>query len=341
MKKRLILLFMMKVNFNEMPNTQHLTSNTQNPKSKIQSPIRVFSLASGSSGNSMLVQYGETNILIDAGLPIHRFKTLLPKYGVGEQQLSGVLMTHEHVDHSKAAGALSRYTNAPVFANRATLEAYYLREESKFSAQEFITGESFGVGDVEVCSFRVSHNAAEPVGFVLKAGKHTIFYCTDVGCPSQTMREELAKADLAILEANHDLRWLWNGPYSPSHKKQVASNEGHLSNNDCADLLAERLEVGGSLTIWLAHLSKANNSPALARQSVAQRIQSQTKTPFSLEIAMRDQPSLVWSSEKVFVPSSQNFNVKTITNPSNRNRIALSNSKPVSKQFQISMDFEE
>jgi phosphoribosyl 1,2-cyclic phosphodiesterase len=142
----------------------------------------------------------------------------------------------------------------------------------------------------------VPHDAAECVGFVLTAGSASIVYATDVGHASPELRAALASADLAILEANHDLAWLQRGPYSADMKARIASPTGHLSNDDCADLLAEALEARGPLCIWLAHLSRVNNSPSLARRSVAARIRERTRVPFSLDIAVRDHPSVTWRS---------------------------------------------
>ena len=119
---------------------------------------------------------------------------------------------------------------------------------------------------------------------------------TDVGCPTQAVREALQGANLAIVEANHDLDWLWRGPYTQQMKERVASPRGHLSNIDCADLLAERLDIDGPLSVWLAHLSRVNNSVALARRSVRQRIEQQTKVPVLIDVALRDHPSVSWRS---------------------------------------------
>ena len=112
------------------------------------------------------------------------------------------------------------------------------------------------------------------------------------------LAEALCGADLAIVEANYDVDWLMRGSYPEHRKIRVASDTGHLSNVDCGDLLAERLEAGGSLSVWLAHLSRINNSPALARRSVQQRIAQHTNVPYTLEVALRDQPSVSWSPGK-------------------------------------------
>ncbi len=114
------------------------------------------------------------------------------------------------------------------------------------------------------------------------------------GSVTAEVRQALRGASLAIIEANHDLDWLWRGPYTEVMKARVASATGHLSNTDCADLLTERLEEDGPLCVWLAHLSRVNNSPSLARRSISAQIARQTRVPFSLEIALRDHPSVTW-----------------------------------------------
>jgi phosphoribosyl 1,2-cyclic phosphodiesterase len=256
----------------------------------------VYSLASGSSGNAMLVQCDGTSILIDAGLPLRTLSAALTRRGVSSDGLSAILLTHEHSDHCAGAGPMSRRTGAPVVANRATLQAYAERDAIPFASRELGEGETTEIGPLRVRSFPVPHDAAAPVGFVVESDATRICYFTDAGSVTPEMRDALRGCSLAIIEANHDIDWLWRGTYTPEMKARVASPTGHLSNDDCADLLAERLERDGPLTVWLAHLSRANNSPALARRSVMARIARQTSVPFMLEVALRDHPSVNWRS---------------------------------------------
>ncbi len=260
------------------------------------SDVRVHALASGSSGNAFLVQAGATNLLLDAGLSQRILASHLARFGVGAAGLEAILLTHEHVDHSASAGAMSRRTAAPVVANAATLHAAAQRSEQAFATCELPTGAERGFGCIGVRSFAVPHDAAEPVGYVLEIGALRIVYCTDVGSVTPAVHAALQGANLAIVEANHDLAWLLRGPYTPKMKERVSSPTGHLSNADCAGLIAGRLIEGGPLTVWLAHLSRVNNSPALARRSVLAQIAAQTKVPLALEIALRDHPSVSWRS---------------------------------------------
>ena len=256
----------------------------------------MHSLASGSSGNAMLVQGGGTNLLIDAGIGVRSLAAMMAKRGVVDGKLDAVLLTHEHTDHSIGAGPIARRTGAPLVGNGATLGAYAERDPLGFGTIEMATGAEITVGAFAVRSFPVPHDAVEAVGYVLECGSTRIAYFTDAGCRTQAMRDALWGANLAVVEANHDLEWLRRGPYAPEMKARVASATGHLCNDDCADLIAERLEEGGPLSLWLAHLSRVNNSVSLARRSVRERIVQQTRVPFHLDIALRDQPSISWRS---------------------------------------------
>ena len=256
--------------------------------------IRVYSLASGSSGNAMLFQSNRTSLLMDAGLPLRTLSAHLSRLGVGADDLDAILLTHEHHDHVVGAGALARRTKAPLIANPATLAAYAARDALPFARREMPTGERIEIGPFQIRSFAVPHDAAEAVGYTLEVGAGKIAYFTDAGTVTPPMRDALRDANLAIVEANHDVEWLRRGPYSDEMKARVASDTGHLANEDCAAALAERLQSGQPLCVWLAHLSRVNNSPALARRTVASRIRALTETPFALDVALRDHPSLTW-----------------------------------------------
>ena len=263
---------------------------------KLSSEIRVHSLASGSSGNAMLVQSGDTNLLIDAGLSLRALGQHLAKRGVVVGNLSGVLLTHEHHDHALSANAVARRYAAPLIANSATLEALHARTGIACSVQELPTGNEWHIGGFNVRSFSVCHDAAAPVGYTIQTPTSKIVYCTDNGCRTPQLTEALGGASLAIIEANYETDWLWRGTYTPEMKARVASDTGHLSNQDCAALLAERLGDGSPLCIWLAHLSRNNNSPSLAKRMVGNFLKNAVSTPFTLEIALRDTPSLTWRS---------------------------------------------
>jgi phosphoribosyl 1,2-cyclic phosphodiesterase len=156
------------------------------------------------------------------------------------------------------------------------------------------TGDEIQIGDLKVRSFPISHDAADPVGYRIEFSSSQVVVATDVGCINSILIEAFQGADLAIIEANHELDWLLRGRYSPEMKARVASDRGHLSNLDCANFVAELLDENGPCTVWLAHLSHENNTPSLAKTVVTRTINAVTKTPYHLEVALRDSPSLFW-----------------------------------------------
>jgi phosphoribosyl 1,2-cyclic phosphodiesterase len=265
--------------------------------------VEVHALASGSSGNSALVIAEGQALLIDAGISARRLSAGLKARNVFPGALKGVILTHEHDDHIKGIELICKKLDAPLVANHATIAACSERME----LPEIVvlpSGNETRIGLFTVRSFRVSHDAVEPVGYVIQAGNCRIFYATDCGCLSTEMRLAMVGASLCILESNHDVEWLRRGPYPPHMKARVAGDTGHLSNLDAANLLADRLESCGPASIWLAHLSAINNSPSLARRFVTSAIKSATRTPFTLDIALRDHPSVMWRSGQTAVQRS-------------------------------------
>jgi phosphoribosyl 1,2-cyclic phosphodiesterase len=244
----------------------------------------------------MLVRYGATSILIDSGIRCRRLSNILSGRNTPITSLSGILLTHEHYDHARSAPIVARRSGAPIIANSPTIEMMYGQDCEGFSVQVLQTGDELSLGGLVIRSFPVAHDAAECVGYVIRAGGASIVYATDVGHVSAELRRELAGASLAVVEANHDLAWLQRGPYSAAMKARIASRTGHLSNDDCADALAEALEANGPFSIWLAHLSRVNNSVSLARRSVSERIKQRTRVGFTLDVAVRDQPGVTWQS---------------------------------------------
>ena len=251
----------------------------------------------------MLIVADGEGILIDAGISSRRLMSALKAKRLFPCSIKGVLLTHEHDDHIKGIQRICSGLGAPLVANRATLDACAQRMELP-GTQELATGAETRIGSFLVRSFTVSHDAAEPVGYVIEHGGARIFYATDCGCPMPMVRESMRGANLCILESNHDLEWLWRGPYLPHMKARVASDTGHLSNHDAGVMLAERLDQDGPAVIWLAHLSAVNNSPSLARKSVTAFLKQSTSTLFTLDIALRDQPSAEWKSGQTAIQQS-------------------------------------
>ena len=231
--------------------------------------IDVHILASGSDGNSTLVVSGSTAILIDAGLGPRVLRKALRSLGYDYSDLAACLLTHEHSDHI-AGLERGSYPSLPLVANRLThlsAEEIYptLR---RYQWIDLPLGAACQIGEITAESFATSHDAACSVGYRLTAGDRVLIYATDLGLSSSVLDDSLGEADYLVIEANHDETMLRTGPYPDYLKKRVASKRGHLSNRQTATLLAHHLTPK---TRWcaLAHLSRINNTPCIALQTVA------------------------------------------------------------------------
>ncbi len=227
--------------------------------------MRFSILGSGSRGNSVLIQAKKTAILIDAGFSGKETEKRLASIGISIEMLDAIFVTHEHNDHISGVGVLSRRCKLPVFANNGTLLGGEKKLKKLFKIQEISTGEKITFQDFEIKSFRVSHDTNDPVGYVVGNGDKSVGYCTDTGKVSHLMVQRLKGCNGLIIEFNHDLEMLQNGPYPLFLQQRVRSSYGHLANPDAADLLQRLLHENLSHVV-LAHLSETNNHPELAMQ---------------------------------------------------------------------------
>ncbi len=230
---------------------------------------RVTILASGSAGNVILLEADSDRVLVDAGLSAEVIARALASAAVAPGMLRGILLTHEHDDHAKGAGAFARTAGIPVCANAGTAAAAG-RTLAGAAVHLFETGRSFEVGALTVTAFPVPHDAAEPVGFTIETGGRRITVATDLGGADEILDGHLARADLIVLESNYDLGLLHVSGYPWFLKNRILSGRGHLSNDDAARALART--VGRRRTVCLAHLSEANNLAALARDIAAEAL---------------------------------------------------------------------
>ena len=224
--------------------------------------MRFCVLASGSKGNSTYLETGSTRILIDAGLSGKAIEKRLAAIQVDAASLSAIIVTHEHHDHICGVGVLSRRFQLPVFVNEPTLLAGGKTLQKLAQWQPFVTGESLSFQDISIHPFRVSHDAADPVGFCINDGNHSLGYCTDTGKVSHLMHHRLADCDGLIIESNHDPAMLKRGPYPEYLKQRVRSNIGHLPNREAADFI-DGLRHDKLHHVVLAHISETNNHPDL------------------------------------------------------------------------------
>ncbi|PWT99299.1 MAG: MBL fold metallo-hydrolase [Terriglobia bacterium] len=250
-------------------------------------------LASGSSGNAALLSSGHTRILIDAGLSVRELTRRLVLAGEDLESLDAILISHEHSDHVGGLPALARSKKlrAPIYLTRLTVPAIDWGE-SEPRLMPFQAGASFVIGDIEVNSFSVPHDAVDPVGFGFETQGVRIGVVTDLGYIPESVKYHLRRMDLLLLEANHDLDMLKVGPYPWSVKQRVMSRVGHLSNLVMSEYLTQDFD-GKAAHLVLGHLSEQNNHPEIVRLFGTQALEGrglQTR----LTIAEQHKPSEVF-----------------------------------------------
>lgn len=226
--------------------------------------IRLTTLFSGSSGNAVLIDNGEDALLVDCGVS---GKRLCEKLNESEiSRLRALLVTHEHSDHIAGVGVVSRKWKLPVYATDGTLGAFPCVDKLT-ETKTVCDKENFRVGSIRVTPFHIPHDAAEPVGYRFSDGENEVGLATDMGFMNRALIRNLIGCESVLLEANHDLKMLAEGPYPYYLKQRISGTQGHLSNRTAAIssiLLAEH----GTKRILLGHLSQENNTPRLAYETV-------------------------------------------------------------------------
>ena len=254
--------------------------------------LEVHSLASGSSGNSILVRDDGCAVLIDAGISVRRIVAALARVKMNPADLSAILITHEHSDHISGAVNMARKYRVPLVANAPTLSCI---DGSEFAPHRVLDiGGEFAIGTLAVRSFAVSHDAACPAGYTICCPGATVCCATDTGIITPQLREESKLANLLILESNHDIEMLRSGSYPWFLKQRILGDRGHLSNDAAAKLLCGIANPGRPMSVWLAHLSKNNNNPKTALATARKLLMDCFNTQINVEVAKRDVASLVW-----------------------------------------------
>jgi phosphoribosyl 1,2-cyclic phosphodiesterase len=260
--------------------------------------MRMTVLASGSKGNSTLVASSRTRILVDAGLSCRELMKRMQMANEDPATIDALLITHEHQDHVQGVAVLARKLGVPVYFTQATHRAWMrwmmpqkrltyaawlaLRQQppgveeppvavekaedpcSLPGVEYFAAGSGFSIGDIVVTPFTIPHDAADPVGFVFESDGVRMAIATDLGYMPPNVKMAIRNCDVLMLESNHDLEMLRDGPYPWSVKQRVMSRVGHLSNEAASDFLEKNYDGNASYVV-LAHLSESNNLPELAR----------------------------------------------------------------------------
>ncbi len=233
--------------------------------------LRICTLSSGSSGNSICIESERTKILIDAGISARQLTFRLAQAGISAHELSGILITHEHSDHVKGLRVFASKYSIPVYSTDETW--YYLpdRSISGYLHRSIESSAYFGIGDLEISSFPIPHDAVDPIGFTVSQGGKTLSLVTDIGHVPDYLRDRMKDSSLVFLESNHDIEVLKRGSYPAYLKRRILGDRGHLSNESAAEVIGD-LARGKMKQVVLGHLSKNNNTPELAFAAVESKL---------------------------------------------------------------------
>lgn len=234
--------------------------------------LKFMCFGSGSSGNCYYLSNGQDAIIIDAGVGIRAVKKNFMKFGINPARIKAILVTHDHMDHTRTVAPLSKLLNVKVFSSEKVLHklntSRLVRLERDFS-MPVEEGQMFRVGDMEITPFRLPHDAADNFGYSINDHGCVFTVMTDIGEPTDTVRQYIRKSNYLVLEADYDDDRLAANPrYERRLKERIKGGEGHLSNVQAAQLLAENYHQALK-SVWLCHLSEENNCPELARSTVA------------------------------------------------------------------------
>lgn len=263
--------------------------------------MKLMSIASSSSGNCIMVGTDSTTLLVDVGISKKKIIEGLYTADVDINNIDGILITHEHIDHVKALGVISRSCEIPIYATDATChQLTYLRQLGDFDYGLF-TGinpeETFTIGDIDITPHSIWHDAIDPVCYTLENAGKKISIATDMGNYDDYIVEALKNSDAMLIESNHDIKMLEVGPYPYELKRRILSNRGHLSNEASGGLIRSLLN-DHIKCIMLGHLSDKNNYPELAYMTVRNELLgnpfSDEMDDFGLVVADRESPGRLY-----------------------------------------------
>ena len=258
--------------------------------------MKFCSLYSGSSGNSIFIASDNTRVLIDAGLAGKKIDEALKHIGEEASSIDGIFITHEHIDHIKGVGVLSRKYDIPIYANDNTWAVMEknIGKIKEHNIRIMDRRSSITINDLEIRSFNIPHDAIAPVGYTVSSAGKNASVVTDFGVFTEEIRDNIIDSDIILLESNHDVNMLRMGPYPYKLKLRVLGENGHLSNEDCGSAIVSLLKNDKKKQIVLGHLSGTNNHPDLAYQTVVDVLSANGIRPGDdviLQLASRHNPS--------------------------------------------------
>ena len=265
--------------------------------------FQVVMLASGSKGNAALISTDSQRFLVDVGISCRELVKRMQQVGASPEELDGVFVTHEHVDHVKGIVTFAKKYQVPLYASQGTWRAVFSRYPELNRANCRLTGQRLLVGDVSIACFATSHDAAQPQGysFLWRSGETKCTYVTDTGFVTPAVREAVQGSDVLILEANHDVEMLKNGSYPYELKQRILGTRGHLSNNTAGQFLLQLEKM--PRRIFLAHLSEQNNLPKLALDTVKNILDSKKRLQETrLLVANQHQPVADYLTGQMALP---------------------------------------
>jgi phosphoribosyl 1,2-cyclic phosphodiesterase len=252
--------------------------------------VKFTILGSGSNGNCAYLESGETRVLVDAGFSPRQIRLRLASIGRAPENLTAILVTHEHSDHITGLTGIAAKFNIPIYCNRDTKEAFESSLKTKFNCHLFNTGASFEIGDLSVDTFSIPHDAQDPVGFLLHTTAGKIGFVTDLGHMTKLVMERVRTANVLVLESNHDVKMLQDCLRRPwSLKQRILGRHGHLSNVDAAEAAAQIMSAELQ-HLFLAHLSRECNKPELAEHIMAEQLHHIGASHVRLHVAAQNVP---------------------------------------------------
>lgn len=253
-------------------------------------------LYSGSSGNSTFISTDNAKILIDAGMAGKKIDEALLSIDENPREIDAIFITHEHIDHIKGVGVLSRKYDIPIYANEETWVAMEKNiGKIKSHNVKFMDRRStVSIKDLYVKSFNIPHDAAAPSGYTMSCNGKICSVVTDMGTFTQEIRDNIIESEVLLIESNHDVQMLKYGPYPYQLKTRILSEIGHLSNDSCGDAISDLIKSKPNRKIFLGHLSNTNNYPELAYKTVSNILEENgisLDTDIKLSLAERNNAS--------------------------------------------------